>query len=766
MEEVFAFLFNYHPFFFRKGEFTFQWGLPFWQILIGAGIVGSALFLIYRRRWLSAPGGPGWSLLALRLAFFSLLLLLLMRPSLVLSTLVPKESLLAVVVDNSRSLSIPEDGRPRGEPAARLLAEDSDFLKRLEEKFYLRFYRFDAAAERVEQPLEVDWQGIQTNLVTALERVLAETKNLPLGGVVLFTDGSDNSYRDFKEVLGEAKARQIPVHTVGLGPETLERDVELVQVSVPRVILPETLSTARITFRQQGFGGSRGQLEVRDGTSLVASREVYFPRDSETVTLDVHLMPQGEGLRTYRFSLQPLEGEQIAENNTRLALVQVRNVRPRILYVEGHPRWEFKFIRQALTEDRHLRLETLLRTALNKFYRQGIEEETILAAGFPSDREELFAYQGLIFGSLESSFFTYGQMEMVRDFVGRRGGGFLMLGGTLAFGSGGYQNTPIEEILPVWLDESASPLSSGDLYARGEGKVALTERGLRHPALQLSLDEEKNLEKWEALPTLTDWNRVSGTKSGATVLAHVGSSARNPAESPLLVFQRYGRGQTLALLTGSSWRWQMLLDHQDETHETFWRQLLRWLVSTARDPVTVETEREIYSQNEPVQIRAEINDKAFNRINDARVEAVVTSPSGATQRLPLQWSGREEGIYVGQWIPHEDGLFRVEVQAQSRSARGDTDYGRASTHFLTSTGTREFFEAYQKKDFLQKLSEETGGNYYSLATVRRLPDEIIYTESHSSVVEVLDLWDMPFNFLLLLGFLIGEWVLRKRHGSI
>ncbi len=689
---------------------------------------------------------------------------MLMQPSLVLSTLVPRENLLAMLVDNSRSMSIEEEGVARGEQATGLLEEDSDFLSALADKFYLRYFRFGHQGERIEPPLEFDWSGDQTNIASGLERILTETRSLPLGGVVLFSDGSDNSYRDFKDVLAELKARKVPVHTVGLGPETLEQDVEITQVSSPRLLLPETVSLVRVAIRHYGFGGHRGKLEVREGDTLVQSQEIHFPRDSDTFSAEVKLTPRSEGVKTYRFSVAPLQGEEIAQNNERQTIIEVRNLQPRILYVEGRPRWEYKFIRQAVTDDNGLRLETLLRTALNKFYRQGIETETTLAAGFPTEREELFQYKGLVLGTVESSFFTYAQLEMIRDFVGKRGGGFLMLGGSSSFGAGQYQNTPVEEVLPVWLQAEDENTGLASLYAQGNGEISLSDYGRQHPALQLSLEDQESDHPWSELPQLTDWNYAAGTKSGSVTLASLVPEGAEPQPSPLLVFQRYGRGQALALLTGSSWRWQMLSDHTDQSHETFWRQLLRWLVASAKDPVTVETEREIYSQNESVKIRAEVNDETYNRINDAQVDASVTSPSGEVTTIPLQWQAQEDGIYQAEWVPQEDGMYEVRVNARASSEQ--KSYGRANSHFVTSTGYREYFEPVQKRDFLQTLSTETGGNYYTLDNVNRLPEEVVYTKLESSVVEVLELWDMPINFFLLLGFLVGEWVLRKLHGSI
>ena len=764
MEALFTFFFKYPPFFFSRGEFSFQQRLADgWFVFFVVGLLG-VLFFIYRRQWIPLEKRRRWSLMIPRGIVLLILLLLAMQPSLVLSRMTPGENLLALLVDNSRSMAIRDNGSERGQKIRELLSRDDDFLPALEEKFYLYKFRFAERAERQESSLHLDWGGNQTNIAEGLKTVLGETGNLPLGGILLFSDGSDNSFGNLKEVLAEVKARKIPIHTVGLGPESMTRDIEMTNVRAPRMLLPESVARVRVTLRHSGFGGSRGLLEVREGSVLVQTKEVFFPRDSETVVIELKLTPQSEGIKIYQFTLVPLEEEEIRENNSRRAVVRVENLSVRILYVEGRPRWEYKFIRQALREERSIRLETVLRTALNKFYRQGIEDETTLAGGFPSQREELFAYHGIILGSVESSFFTYSQMEMIRDFVGRRGGGFLMLGGNLSFAAGKYQDTPIEEILPVWLR------GSGDLagipttpYVWGDGRFILSDYGRGHPALQLSLEEEDSSRKWSEMPELRDRNVVKGPKPGATVLAY--GEFGNRDSEPLLIFQRYGRGQSLALLTGSSWRWQMLQDYQDESHETFWRQILGWLIRSAGDPIKVETEREIYSRKEPVRIRAEVSDGGFNPINDSRVKAIVTSPSGEVAELPLRWDTREEGVYRGQWEPLEDGLYEIGVEATGPGLAASSSR-QATTSFLCVTGNREYFDAVQKKDFLRKIAQETGGDYYNISSVRRLPQEILYTPAQSSVVEVLDLWDMPINLLLLLALLIAEWLIRKRYGLV
>ena len=156
MENLFTFFFKYRPFFFQRGEFTFQWGLSYWTIGLLIVSLAALLFLVYRHRLLQGKGTrTGWGLLALRCAFFLVLFLLCMRPGLVLSRLVPKENLLAILVDNSRSMGIPTDtNQPRDQKAQEQLTKESDVLKALDEKFHLRLFQFESLVLRVEEPAE------------------------------------------------------------------------------------------------------------------------------------------------------------------------------------------------------------------------------------------------------------------------------------------------------------------------------------------------------------------------------------------------------------------------------------------------------------------------------------------------------------------------------------------------------------------------------------------------------------------------------------
>ena len=378
----------------------------------------------------------------------------------------------------------------------------------------------------------------------------------------------------------------------------------------------------------------------------------------ETQLVELNLAPKGKGLKSYTVSVAAQPGEVITLNNSQELLLNVEDSKPKILYLEGTPRWEFKFIREALQPDKNLQLLSLLRTSGNKFYRQGIENEDNLSSGFPSSKEELFQYKGLIIGSIEASFFTAEQLKLIGDFVSERGGGLMMLGGRHSFDAGNYGNTSVADLLPVNLGQRPA----GSSFVLAPVKFRLSSYGKTHLVTRLVVDEHENEKRWNGLPEIGEFNWITSTKPGATVLA---SGAGSYSNAVLLALHRYGRGRVMAFMAASSWRWQMEMPHEDDSHEIFWRQALRWLVSSSPDPVSLELDRSVYEQDDIVNLTVEVNDPSFTRLNDAEVIASVTSPDKRITDVPLKWIVRKDGLYTGEWRPTTKGIYRCGDQSHS-----------------------------------------------------------------------------------------------------
>ena len=258
-----------------------------------------------------------------------------------------------------------------------------------------------------------------------------------------------------------------------------------------------------------------------------------------------------------------------------------------------------------------------------------------LAAGFPKTRDELFSYRGLILGSIEASAFTGDQLRMISDFADRRGGGLLMLGGRRAFAEGGYAGTPVADALPVVL-EAKQPETNVRL------QVSPTRIGQSHAVTQIEKTEQQSVKRWGELPQVISVNPIRQLKPGATALLRgVDETGR---ESIVLAYQRYGRGKTLAFPVYDSWTWQMdqKISVEDMTHETYWRQLMRWLVDGVPDQVELTSSPDQVERGEEVTLIAEVADASFLEVNDAGVSAHVTGPERCGPGRATAMDGRTQ----------------------------------------------------------------------------------------------------------------------------
>jgi hypothetical protein len=203
------------------------------------------------------------------------------------------------------------------------------------------------------------------------------------------------------------------------------------------------------------------------------------------------------------------------------------------------------------------------------------------------------------------------------------------------------------------------------------------------------------------------------------------------------------------------------MDAKNNAHETFWRQMLRYLVSSTPRQVEIGTEKEVYALDDNVNIVADIRDKRFNPVADARATARVTKPSGTVVDVPLKFTTLNSvNTYAGEFKADELGQHKIELVGTSQSL-GTLS---ATSNMLVSDLNREYYSAAQNSDLLKRISAETGGKYYTSAEAQSLLDDLIYRQTPYYERVTKDLWDKPVNFLLIIGLLSAEWFLRKREG--
>jgi uncharacterized membrane protein len=758
-DSLFQLLFEYRPVVFSQGDLRFAAWSGSYVALFIAVAAGVVAVLTYRTAGARVKTRDRVILAGLRVALIAVIALCLFRPVLVVKAAVEQQNFVGVLLDDSRSMQIADhDGSARATFVKQEFgAADRGMLKTLSDRFMVRSFRFSTAATRVDVEDELTFAGAQTRLGAALDGARQELAGLPLAGLVVITDGADTAEDALGKSLLALKSQGVPVFTVGVGREALDRDIQIGRVSTPRFALKGTTLMIDVLIGQSGYAGQTVTLDVEDDGRIVGSQKVTLPADGSAATARVRFSVADAGARVFRFRVAPQDGELVTENNVREAMIDVRDRREKILYFQGEPRHDVGFILRAVAQDKNLQVVLLQRTADNKYYRRNIDGADELTAGFPKTREELFAYRGVILGSIEAGAFTGDQLQMLAEFVDRRGGGLMMLGGARSFAEGGYAGTAVGDVLPLVLDPGQRAPQLARLI------VKPTRAGAGHGVTQIAESETASAERWNFLgtlePTVTTVNGAMAPKPGATVL--LGGTDEARGERPVLAFQRYGRGKAFAFTLQDSWLWQMhaAISVEDMTHEYLWRQLLRALVDGVPDVVEPQLTDRV-EPGEAITLRADVVDKGFVELNDASVVAHVTRPDGSVVDVPMQWGGERSGEYVATVPTVGQGAYEARIEA----TRAGQSIGSTMAHVRAAPGDAEYFDATMHATTLRRIADETGGRFYTAAAMQGLAEDLRYTGRGVTTVEERELWHLPIVFMLMVGLMCAEWAYRRAVG--
>jgi len=748
---MFEFLFKFPAEFFTSGSLILA--LPAWQLaLVPVGVMILALVLLgYTRLGRQVRGRDLAAIALLRSLAISLLLFSLSRPLLEVTAIMPQPAVVGVLLDNSISMRLDHGSGPRSAYIEQQFdAERGPLLRALRENFDTRLFSFGATTQPVDDITGLEFGDGDSDLNQALQFVQASLRGEPLAGLVVVTDGATPSIEQMEANLLSLKAAGTPVFSIGVGETQYQRDVELSRVDLPRRVLKGSRVNARLHIRQQGYDGETLELLVEDDSRILHRQAVTLERGEQS--LEIPLATDDVGARQLEFRLATKTGEQIAANNRRQAILGVDPRKTRILYFEGEPRFEFKFVRRAVAADEQIALTGLMRTADAKFYRVGIESEQDLRNGFPITRDELFTYDALVLGSVELTLLSREQQDMIVEFVNRRGGGLLALGGRHAFAEGGYHASVLGDILPVVIAPQAKPGFSRDL------RLLPTPAALVHPALRLADSDEQSNARWLTLPPLTIVNPIRTIKPGATLLlaSHQGDDEGTYVG---MAFQRYGRGKVVAFPVQNSWLWQMHQDIEleDQTHELLWRQLLRWLAESVPQRLQLTLSSHGIHAGGSISLRGEIMRPDYTADNAARVRAVVTAPDGLQQVISLGRDPSQQGVYTAEVSATAPGDYQVRLELDAQ----DTVISSAESRFRVTPEGNEYYQSEMNPALLQKLAARTGGEFLRAGETGDLAEALGRQQRGARALMRHELWDMPVIFLLLVVLLCAEWGYRR-----
>lgn len=788
---------NYPIDVFREGNFAFGVRLP--GLLIAVLLVALLAATIWAYR--STQGRTGRSFRGLLIFFRTVVLCLLafclLKPFLTIYQTSPDDSYLLVMVDQSKSMQITDstDAMTRLHRANELLfgAENdgNGLLEKLNAKFKVRLFAFDTTAKRIPKEFLKNASGESTDIPQAVNEALDDLQGVPLSGAVLLTDGADKSSADITKFAMQIRERKLPIHTVGIGSEAGNQDLEIVKVDTPRTAEEDFPVEMWVTLKRKGFTGKKVNVRLTSNGRILKTASVDMDKDtswtdqlrvtdnaSDTKTERVLLRftPRQAGTQRFEVHAELGEAEAVPQNNTKTFLLKVAPTkRVKILFVDGKPRHEFRFIKTALKNDPNIQLTDrfLTNIAIGRQHYGGTRAEALHDFNFyPDDKETLFDFDAIILGNVDASQFTRAQLENTLAFVRIRGGGLLMLGGSGSLGnhkrSESYINTPIAQCLPVELELGSppaplSPRQRGSPSKEKKGyKLQLTPDGKIETLMALANNPTENVEHWTGFPTLMGYSKVKRAKAGARILAEHPTDRNEFGNRILIATHNYNAGRVMVFTPHTSWRWRMHMSSEDNSYERFWRQVAKWLTTAPKEHIKLNIAKTAYSLKEPVIIEVTATNPQFELTNNAKLRVIVVDETGKRKEMKLEQVLGKDGFYTARLIPNRYGEYTVTATG---TLNGES-LGEQQSLFEVKTSYAEFSNAELNASLLKTLAESSGGEYYSMEKAPQLVNQIPLVESATSKITDVDIWDIPLIFGSVITLLGCEWFLRKRGGLV
>ena len=740
----------------------FAYPFPLWLAIVLAAAIAALVYLEYRRPLSPLTRVQRGVLVAIRALVLVALVIFLFRPIAILPPASSRDAIVPILVDVSRSMRLADaDGQTRLARAAALLK--GDFGTALTSHFTTEVYAVgDSLSPATIEALSPDAR--RTDLAGALTAIRERYRGQRVAGVVLLSDGGDTGAGGAGGA-GRAGADGPPVFAVGIGSPDGPRDREVLGLAAGDPRLDHASIDLHVTAVSTGFGRAPFTLRVLANGQPLDTRRVVPQADGSPIDAVFTVSPDLLNATVYTAEIPRDEAEPVAENNARSVLVSPAGRKRRLLILEGAPGFEHSFVKRAWAADPGLDVDSVTRKGKNAdgqdtfFVQAGAGRASGLAGGFPATREQLYGYDAVAIANVEADFFTRAQLAMVADFVAERGGGLLVLGGR-SFAQRGLAGTPLEEVLPVELNDRKGGLvraSLGAVDLPPHNRITLTPDGETHPIMRIGANGDETRKMWSALPALAASAMVGGPRPGATILAL--TTAPGGGVFPVVAVQPYGHGRSMIFGGEASWRWKMLVASSDRAYEFFWRQAARWLSTPAPDPVAI-TLPDAPEPGDAVSLDVDARNAAFAPVPDATIEATLTAPGGPPQVLKLRHADPASGRFTTVVAADQPGLYRVHAYAR----RGTTPLGSADRWMFVGGADREFADPRLNEGFLRRVSRNSGGRYVRAADASRVPAWLQATVPQNAAPERRDLWHEPWAFGLIVLLLSAEWILRRQWG--
>jgi uncharacterized membrane protein len=791
----------------QQGDWSLQFN-PAWpgQAFIGVGVWNITLGIVaillviyvYSRDGRSRPlriflGG-------IRLFLFALVLFLLNRPILTLGQSRTEPSVLAILVDDSGSMRVPDAGTP-AHPESRLDAvqnllsgHDAELLRKLAKTHDLRLYSFDRDASplaSIQTPPaksktslnltpatksidDLKPDGQSTQVLPSILTTLQDLQGQRVAGVVVMTDGRDTPAHNIAEGLESLKNYGAKVYPVAIGSDQQPKNIELQSIQLDDVAFKGDVVNVKAMVRGTGYEpGHAVHVVLKDkktGAILPnvdgapSEKTINLP-DDKPVEVELQWKTSEVGNKDVVVEAIKQPGELDDDDNSRSALVSVLDAKISVLFVDGYPRWDYRYLKNALIRDKTVQVSCLLASADFNFLQEGNKplpsSGKNVAGHFPDTIDQLLDYDVVVFGDVDPRYFSDSQLQLVNEFV-NRGGGFEMVAGE-RYSPQAYRNTPIEALLPVSL---AHVEITDPTVAITQGfRPVITKTGMVTSIFRFFADSAKNEEFLKHdLPEVFWYCRgVTAKPSVGEVLAeHPTDIGPDGHKAPILVAGRYG-GRTLFSAIDDSWRWRFYTD--ESVFDTYWVQQLRYLARNRKigqRRLTLTADQPVYELGQQVRLTLRVIDPGLVRQLPDQIRVEETDANNQPVRMEnlVRQDGSGGETFAGSFTADKVGKFTIHLPPIVAGV------DMMETPIDVTLPQLELNDPRVDRIQLSRLASETLGKPIDFANAAAELEAIPSAAKVLPITSGQPLWNAPITLVVFVLLIGTEWVVRKLYGMV
>lgn len=759
---------------------------PFW-LVVAIIVVPISAWLIHRRHALSLKSlspRTRFMLTALRTTILAAMFGILIEPELVLDHQFQQQPLLAIVVDESASMDLPVGAYPQ-------TASNQAFREKMQQiaaanpSTWEQSKRRELAWEAVrswlaspaapassqwdvrvmalrdtlvplEQPPEAanldepneDSTIEETRLGDALAKWVEQSAGQDIAGIVLVTDGQNTSGRTLLQGALAARRAQAPIFAVPAGSPMRVTDIALLETHAPNVVSTGDTARVAVTLQSGGFDGRTIEVSLREGDKVIETKSLKIS-SGEQQRLEFDYPAEKAGVHTLSIEATEQPEETIRSNNRQYLTLNVSDEKKRVLLVDGWPRWDFRFLRNALARDSGIDLTVHLTT----------EPET--SQPLPKTVEGLVQYDVMILGDVPPSTLTPEYQKLIDEAVTQRGLGLILASGIRHLPRD-YRQQPLSKVLPIIPAVVTSPMSS-----QGE-RLAIPPLEMEHAVMQLVSEPQRNARLWNDFPEFYWHSPVERLQPGATVLATLAgeSAVTNPV--PIIAYQQVGEGTVLYLGMDSTWRWRQNVG--DRYFGRFWGQAIRFVAPSGNDrlpkerPSRIEFSPLLPRPGESINLTLFPGYDITHPLPATPTASLQVRGKSAFQMVPLTIDGTDKlrpgeksDSWIGKFTAQEPGRYQVEFADPRFPAK-------AEIVVIQEEATAEDRQPDINREALLEAAQQTQGQLIELADLESITPLLQGESQERRIRQQQYLWDNPIVLLLLVTLYCLDVGIRRMTG--